>query len=134
MSSSRKYHQAFAALEGFYRRLVSDLADKVVDQEASLGETYLGIGEDIVERYGHLLLLTNYALTGLQQVAAGDEAGRPPPAARVASFTCPEEDIESRMAEWIAENDDAELVSFQVLPGEEECRCLLLYNTHRPGE
>jgi len=130
MSSRRNYRQAYQALDGFYKRLVSDLADKVVDQESSFEETYLGLGEEIVERYGHLFLLTQHALMGLHQAI-----GEMPPAsvARVASFTCPEEDIEERLTDWLDTNDDAEVINFQVLPGEEESRCLILYNSHRPG-
>ena len=130
MSSSRRYHQAYTALNAFYRRLVSDLADKILEQESSLGETYLGIGEEIVERYGHQLLLTQHAMMGLGQAMEG--AAHAPPEARVASFTCPEEDIQARMTDWISENPDAELINFQVLQGDEDCRCLILYNSHRP--
>jgi hypothetical protein len=130
MNDSRRYHRAFGALNGFYKRLVSDLADKVVDQEDSLAETYLGTGEDLVERYGHLLLLTQHALMGLHQAMAGDE--QKPPEPRFTSFTCPEEEIESRMTEWLDEQKDSEILSFQVLPGPEECRCLVLYLSHRP--
>ena len=56
MSSPRRYQQAFRSLNAFYKRLVDDLADKVVDREDSFEETYLGLGEEIVERYGHLLI------------------------------------------------------------------------------
>ena len=133
MSSRRQYRQAYQALEGFYKRLVSDLADKVVDRETSFEETYLGLGEEIVERYGHLLLLTQHALMGIHQAMAGDGDMAPAPVARVASFTCPEEEIQEQLTDWLDTNDDAEVVNFQVLPGEEESRCLILYNSHRPA-
>jgi hypothetical protein len=131
MSSPRRYQQAYTALNAFYRRLVSDLADKILEQESSLGETYLGIGEEIVERYGHQLLLTQHALMGLGQAMEGGNLRPPEP--RVRSLSCPEDEIEDRMNEWLGSNPDAELLNFQVLPGEDECRLLLLYNSHRPA-
>ena len=132
MSSPAHYRRAYRALNGFYRRLVDDLADKVVDREDSFEETYLGLGEEIIERYGHLLLLTQHSLMGIHQAMGGEGEGPMPPVARVTSFTCPEEDIEGHLAQWLEENDDVEVINFQVLPGAEQCRCLLMYNSHRP--
>lgn len=132
MSSRRQYQQAYKALEGFYKRIVSDLADKVVDRETSFEETYLGLGEEIVERYGHLLLLTQHSLMGIHQAMGGEDDGPPPPVARVSSFTCPEDEIETRLTEWLEQNDDAEVINFQVVPRAEDFRCLVLYNSHRP--
>ena len=136
MSSPRRYQQAFRSLNAFYKRLVDDLADKVVDREDSFEETYLGLGEEIVERYGHLLLLTQHAVMGLQQAMGADGPGEAPPVARLASIACPEADVDEQLAEWLAENEGVDVVGFQVLPGrptedvpEPECRCLVVYNT-----
>ncbi|MEN8149879.1 MAG: hypothetical protein ABFS86_08655 [Planctomycetota bacterium] len=134
MSSPRQYQQAFRSLNAFYKRLVDDLADKVVERESSFEETYLGLGEEVIERYGHLLLLSQHCLMGLQQAMGGE--GPPPPVGKLASISCPEADVDEQLAEWLAENEGVEVVGFQVLPGrptdenpDPHCRCLVVYNT-----
>ena len=129
MKDVERYQTAFRALSLFYDGMVSDAADAINAKGESLGQTYLGGGDDIVDRYGHVIMLSGQILNALHS-AIQKSAGPPPPVSvGVDVLTCPEEELEERLTTWIDGHPDATPTSLQVLPTAEGYRCVILHES-----
>jgi hypothetical protein len=127
MVDRNRYRRAWGVLYGFYEQVVDRAADAILDKEESIGSPYLGQGEEIAERHGHLLGLTTNVLGALRAVAEKPAVQRPP-VTKVASISCPDAEVGDRLQRFFSEHPGVTPVSVQVVPRAETCLCVVVYS------
>jgi len=129
MKDADKYRTAFRALSLFYDGMVSDAADAINAKGDSLGQAYLGGGDDIVDRYGHVIMLSGQILNALHSAVQKTVGSPPPPVVGVDVIACLEEDLEESIQTWLEEHPATTPTSLQVLPTEDGYRCVILHES-----
>jgi hypothetical protein len=132
MAEKNPHRRAWVAFYRFYEQIVDRATDAIIDKEDSINSPYLGHGEEIAERYGHILGLTSNVLGALRSFTEGKAPPKPPPT-KVASFTCPDAEVEQRLQRFFTDNPMATPVSVQVVPRAEACLCVVVYHDVRQG-
>lgn len=132
MAEKNLHRRAWAAFYHFYEQIVERATDAIIDKEDSISSPYLGHGEEIAERYGHILGLTGNVLGALRAVTEGKAPPRPPPM-KVTSFACADAEVEARLQKFFVDNPGVNPLSVQVVPRAETCLCVVVYQEGRPG-
>lgn len=120
-----KFEQAFQTLGKYYENYVSKMADDIVEKSSELQRPYLGHGEELVDRYGHQLLLLRGILCELKLRA------RPAVSARVEmkveQLRCPQDAIASALADWFKKHPSVALSHMEIIQDKDDCLCVLVY-------
>jgi hypothetical protein len=122
-----KYEIAFKAMCGYYDGVVSRMADEVVEKSSEIGHHYLGRGEDIVDRYGHQLMLVSRILCDLKaRVPVKPAQPAPPP--QIEQLRCAPGGVADTLKQWFSEHPGIVPSHLQVLQEKDECICLIVHS------
>lgn len=120
-----KYEIAFKAMSAYYDGVVSRMADEIVEKAGDIRQPYLGRGEDIVDRYGHQLLLMSRILCDLQ--ARVPRKSAPPPPPQIEQLRCAPGAVSDTLKKWFSEHPGITPSHLQVLQDKDECVCLIVH-------
>ncbi len=126
MADRNRYRRAWGVLYKFYEQVVDRAVDAILEKEESISSPYLGHGEEIAERHGHLLGLTTNVLGALRAVAEKQVAPKPV-TTKVASMSCPDSEVGDRLQRFFSEHPGIMPVLVQVVPRAEACLCVIVY-------
>jgi hypothetical protein len=114
--ASSKYQDALKVLDEYWRRVVSDIADEILQNRPTFKSEYLGNAEDIVMRRSQLLSAIHRVRCDLD-VFGRD---RKSPKYRCRAFPCKAHEMEERLNAWLDENPECGLVTVVPTFGEGE--------------
>jgi hypothetical protein len=125
-----KFEQALQTLGKYYGNYVSKMADDIVEKSSELQRPYLGHGEELVDRYGHQLLLLRGILCELKSRAR--PAARPE--MKVEQLRCPQDALASALADWFKKHPSVALSHMEIIQDKDDCLCVLVYAGGAPRD